>query len=204
MRRDSWYAPLRFDMGKSVTPRARRLDFEQAALSHLDALYTAALRLTRTPHDAADLVQETVLRAYRYFHQFTPGTNCRAWLLTIMYNLFRTAYRRGLHEQVAATTEEFEREVEAHSLSESSANKNPEDLLADRTDVYLIRKALEALPEEFRETLLLVDLHELNYHEAAEVLKIPIGTVKSRVSRGRGLLRVVLTKLAIKPGKTGT
>lgn len=185
-------------------PWDRRLYFEQTALPHLDALYSAALRLVRNPDDAKDLLQETVLRAYRCFHQFTPGTNCRAWLLTILHNIFRTAYRRGAREQVGLTSEEFEHEIEAQSLADRGSRNDPESLAAERSTVRLIERALNALPEEFRETLLLVDLHELNYQQVSEALDIPLGTVKSRVSRGRALMRSALAKLAVLPGKTGT
>lgn len=191
-------------MGKSGTPRDRRLQFEQTALPHLDTLYGAALRLARNPDDAKDLLQETVLRAYRCFHQFTPGTNCRAWLLTILYNIFRTAYRRGGREPVGLTSEAFEHEIEVQSLADHESRNDPEKLVAVRSAVRLIERALDGLPEEFRETLLLVDVHELNYQEASEVLEIPLGTVKSRVSRGRALLRTALAKWALVPGKTGT
>jgi RNA polymerase sigma-70 factor (ECF subfamily) len=191
-------------MAKTRAPRDRRLHFEQAALPHLDALYTSALHLARNRDDAEDLLQETILRAYRCFHQFTPGTNCRAWLLTILYNNFRTAYRRSGREQLASSSEEFKQEIEAQSFAESDKRPSPEDLAVGRNTAYIIRRALAALPEEFRETLLLVDLQELNYQEVADVLHIPLGTVKSRVSRGRVLLRSALEKLAIATGKTGT
>jgi RNA polymerase sigma-70 factor (ECF subfamily) len=192
-------------MGKSgSTPRNRRQRFEQTALPYLDAIYTAALKLARNPDDAKDLLQETVLRAYRCFHQFKPGTNCRAWLLTILYNIFRSAYRRNAREQLAATSEEFTQGIEEHSFAEDSPLDNPENLAAQRMTGRLIERALDMLPLEFREALLLVDLHELNYHEVAEILEIPLGTVKSRVSRGRMLMRSSLQKLSISRGKTGT
>jgi RNA polymerase sigma-70 factor (ECF subfamily) len=190
-------------MEKSRMPRDRRLRFEQTALPYLDAIYTAALRLARNPDDAKDLLQETVLRAYRGFHQFKPGTNCRAWLLTILYNTFRTAYRRGGREQLANTNEEFEQEIENRSFANHSPRDNPERMVAERMTGRLIEQALDAIPQEFREALLLVDLHELNYHEVAEVLEVPIGTVKSRVSRGRALMRCALEKLSIFSGKSG-
>ncbi|HVN91527.1 MAG TPA: sigma-70 family RNA polymerase sigma factor [Candidatus Binataceae bacterium] len=191
-------------MGKSSSLRDRRLRFEQAALPHLDALYTSALRLARNRDDAEDLLQDTVLRAYRSFHQFSPGTNCRAWLLTILYNHFRSDYRRGWREQLANTGDEFERELEASSIAQDEGQDNPEQIAAGHSTAQLIQKALTTLPEEFRETLLLVDLQELNYQEVSEVLAIPLGTVKSRISRGRTMLRVALEKLKIGVGKTGT
>ena len=178
--------------------------FEREALPHVDALYSAALRLSRNPDDARDLLQETVLRAYRFFHQYTPGTNCRAWLLTILYNNFRNGYRRSAREQVAATSEAFDQAVEGQSLLADAARNNPEDLLAGRMLGRQIEKALDALPTEFREALLLVDVQELNYQEVAEVLEIPLGTVKSRVSRGRALMREALHELAAARRKTGS
>src|SRR5271163_2901369 len=109
------YSPARRDMARSWMPREQRLQFEQSALPHLDALYSAALRLARNPDDAKDLLQETVLRAYRFFHQYTPGTNCRAWLLTILYNNFRNGYRGADRELVSLAPEDFERAVEGAS-----------------------------------------------------------------------------------------
>jgi len=191
-------------MGKRGTQRDQRLQFEQTALPHLDALYTAALRLVRNSDDAKDLLQETILRAFRSYHQFSPGTNCRAWLLTILYNIFRTAYRRGGREQVANSVEEFDQEIEQLSFTQNNRHDNPEEVVADRSVGRLILRGLATLPPEFREALLLVDLQELNYQEVAEVLEVPLGTVKSRVSRGRALLRAALEKLAIAQGKTGT
>jgi RNA polymerase sigma-70 factor, ECF subfamily len=182
----------------------RRLRFERVALPHLDAVYTAALRLARNPDDAKDLMQETVLRAFRFFHQFTPGTNCRAWMLTILYNNFRNEYRRSAREQVGSTLEAFDQAVEGQSLLADAARNNPEDLLASRMLGRQIEKALDALPTEFREALLLVDVQELNYQEVAEVLEIPLGTVKSRVSRGRALMREALHELTAARRKTGS
>jgi RNA polymerase sigma-70 factor, ECF subfamily len=190
-------------VGRGST-RDERLRFERIALPHLDAVYTVALRLARNADDARDLLQETVLRAYQFFHQFTDGTNCRAWLLTILYNNFRNAYRRGTREQLATSNDEFEREMETQSLQADQARYNPEQLLASRTVQREIEKALNALPEDFREALLLVDVQDLNYHEVSEVLAVPLGTVKSRVSRGRALMRMALLPRAIMPGKTGS
>jgi RNA polymerase sigma-70 factor (ECF subfamily) len=182
----------------------QRFLFEQVALPHLDALYSAALRLSHNRDDAKDLLQETILRAYRFFDQFTKGTNCRAWLLTILYNSFRNGYRRAMREQPATSTEDFEQRLEAQSLLADTAHTDPEQMLSGRMLGHQLETALEALPPEFREALLLVDVQELNYREAAEVLDIPLGTVKSRVSRGRALMREALTRLAQAQGKTGT
>jgi RNA polymerase sigma-70 factor (ECF subfamily) len=189
---------------KRVIPADQRLKFERAALPHLDAVYTAALRLTRNPDDAEDLLQETILRAYRFFHQFTEGTNCRAWLLAILYNNFRNAWRRGAREQPATSNEEFDREVEAQSLQSDQTGTNPEDLIGGRMVGSQIEAALGGIPIEFREALLLVDAQELNYQEAADVLRVPLGTIKSRVSRGRALMREALRDLDRARVKTGS
>jgi RNA polymerase sigma-70 factor, ECF subfamily len=189
---------------KGGKPRDERLRFERIALPHLDAVYTAALRLARNSDDAKDLLQETVLRAYRFFSQFTEGTNCRAWLLAILYNTFRNAYRRGLREHVAPSNEDFDREVEAQSLLLDQGQHDPEQLLGGRVVARQIEEALNTLPEDFRESLLLVDVQDLDYKEVSAVLAIPLGTVKSRVSRGRALMRVALQKLAAARSKTGS
>jgi len=172
--------------------RDQRGQFELAALPHLDALYTAALRLTRNVEDSKDLVQDAVLRGYCNFDQFQDGTNCRAWLLAIMYNLFRTAYRRRRRELPTASLEEFERGLEAASHNDGTGD-DPAKLLEQRRTGRAIERAMAQLPPEFRECLLLIDLHELDYQEAATVLNVPLGTIKSRVSRGRALLRLALT-----------
>ena len=174
--------------------------FEREALPHVDALYSAALRLSRNPDDARDLLQETVLRAYRFFHQYTPGTNCRAWLLTILYNNFRNGYRGADREQVSLTPEDFEREVEGLSARGDQRLSNPEMLISEHVLDHEVAAALNALPLDFRTVLMLVDVQELNYQEVAQVLKIPIGTVKSRVSRGRQMMRVALGAFARRRG----
>lgn len=174
--------------------------FEREALPHVDALYSAALRLSRNPDDARDLLQETVLRAYRFFHQYTPGTNCRAWLLTILYNNFRNGYRGADREQVSPTPEDFEREVEGLSAKADQRLSNPETLISEHVLDHEVAAALDALPRDFRTVLMLVDVQELNYQEVAQVLQIPIGTVKSRVSRGRQMMRTALGGFARRRG----
>ncbi len=172
----------------------QRRIFEQEALPHLNALYTAALRLTRDENDALDLLQETTLRAYRFFHLFTPGTNCRAWLLTILHNNFRNGWRRAAREPIATSPEEYERELESGRTR--GWETDPESIFTARMIGGEIGVALDALPEDFRTVLLLIDVHELNYNEAAQVMGVPIGTIKSRVSRGRAMMRYTLSRLA--------
>jgi RNA polymerase sigma-70 factor (ECF subfamily) len=175
----------------ATKPEKRRL-FEQEAMPHLDSLFTAALYLTRNREEANDLCQETVLRAYRSFHQFTAGTNCRAWLLTILHNLFRSSRSRARPEHLSVTSEDFERAIESESLKTSDSFANPEAIVVERNFDRLVQKALQDLPTDFKAALILVDLEDMTYKDAAGVLEVPIGTVRSRVSRGRALLRVAL------------
>jgi RNA polymerase sigma-70 factor (ECF subfamily) len=187
-------APIMADQGASGAEK-RRL-FEQLALPHLDLLYAVAMRLVRNPDDAGDLLQETILRGYRFFHQFTPGTNCRAWLLTILYNNFRNAYRRSSQEQPAASAEDFARQSDLHGLADVPPDSNPETIVGERRISPEVTSALDALPEEFRVALMMVDMEDLSYREVSSVLDIPVGTVKSRVSRGRAMLREALKRYA--------
>ncbi len=125
------------------------------------------------------------------FNQFTPGTNCHAWLLTILYNIFRSGFRRGQREQVMANPEEFEHAVERAGCGHPEAC-GPESLLFGQVSHRELTRALESLPEEFRTSLLLVDVQDLKYQDVARVLQVPIGTVRSRVSRGRALMHAAL------------
>jgi len=175
---------------------AKRELFEHEALPHVDALYRAALQLSRNPDDARDLLQETVLRAYRFFHQYTPGTNCRSWLLTILYNSFRNGYRAAGRELLSVTPEDFERELEKVSSRGDQTLSNPDILISEQVLDHEVSAALDALPPDFHTVLMLVDVQELNYKQVAQVLGIPIGTVKSRVLRGRQMMRTALGAFA--------
>lgn len=172
-----------------------RQRFESEVLPELDALFTVALHLTRNEAEARDLCQETMLRAYRAFRRFTPGTNCRAWLMTILHNLFRSGFRRGWREQVMADPEEFEHMAETQSWRAHCETQQPEPLLLGQVSRSELIRAFQDLPEEFRAALLLVDVQDLKYREAARVLQVPIGTVRSRVSRGGALMRAALQHL---------
>jgi RNA polymerase sigma-70 factor, ECF subfamily len=190
-------------MGSKPTNQANtRQRFETVALPHLDAVYSAALRLAGNADDAKDLLQDTILRAYRFFDQFAPDSNCRAWLLTILYNNFRNNLRHcSLHPLATLNGEPSER-PEAGPLADVKSY-NPEEIVAHRWIGRHLETAINALPAEFREPMLLVDVQDLSYSEVAKVLKIPLGTVKSRVSRARSMLRDSL-RGAVYPGKTGT
>jgi RNA polymerase sigma-70 factor (ECF subfamily) len=182
--------------GKRESSQGTRESFEREVLPHLDSIYSMALRLARNREDANDLLQDTILRAYRFFHQFTPGTNSRAWVLTILFNNFRNGYRKSGREQVSQSEAEFTERMEAESLAADQTRSNPEALAFANVMAPEVTAAIDSLPEEFRAALLLVDLQELSYQEVSVVLAVPVGTVKSRVSRGRSLLRDALLKFA--------
>jgi len=157
--------------------------FAQAALSHVDSLFGTALRLTRRAADAEDLVQDTYLKAFRASHQFTRGTNLKAWLFTILHNTFRNMRRHDGRSPVDVDSEAVDR-----AAADIEGSPSPEQILARGTLDADLKAALDALPEAFRQAVWLRDVEELSYAEMAEVLGIPIGTVMSRISRGRRAL----------------
>jgi RNA polymerase sigma-70 factor (ECF subfamily) len=172
--------------------------FEQVAVPHLDALYRVALRLTQNRAEAEDVVQEACLRAFRAFHRFNPGTNVRAWLFTIARNVFLNRLRREGREVTSdGATLESERES---ATGEASAGGSPEEEFFQTVLHGDVDRALNTLPVAFREVVVLVDLEGLSYKESAEVVGCPVGTVMSRLSRGRGLLRVSLARFAREHG----
>jgi RNA polymerase sigma-70 factor, ECF subfamily len=182
-----------------IRPREPNREFEEAALVHLDTLYRRALRLTHNRADAEDLVQETCLRAFRAFDRFNPGTNCRAWLLTILRNAFLNRIRRSGREipdgELTSGTRGLESAVEP-----PTARDNPEDEFFHTVLNGDVDRALKSLPLHFREAVALADLEGLRYKEIAQALHCPIGTVMSRLSRGRHLLRQALTRFAREHG----
>ncbi len=177
---------------------ARRAAFDLEALPHLDHLYGAAFYLCADRDRAADLVQETVLRAFRFFDQFEPGTNCRAWLLTILHNTFRNQYRASRRERGQVDIDEPGPALEATEAA--AVETNPETIVLSEVMDQEIVNALRELPEEFRSAIVLVDLQELSYEEAARALGCPVGTVRSRLSRGRRMLERKLAGYALERG----
>jgi RNA polymerase sigma-70 factor (ECF subfamily) len=181
--------------------RDKQALFEQWALAHKDYLYTACLYLTRQREEAEDLFQETYLRAFRFFHQFIPGTNCRAWLLTIMHNVFKNRYPQRLRDARALEFDSAAREYEKKLLADGEAGRdNPAEVVLSRMVDSEIITALRGLSEDYRTTLLLVDIEELTYEEAAAVLACPIGTVRSRLARARRMLQAELASYAQEQG----
>lgn len=171
--------------------------FKQWALPHMDYLYTASLYLTRQREEAEDVFQETYLRAFRFFHQFTPGTNCRAWLLTIMHNVFNNRYAQRARAGRMVELESVTYEQEQKRLADGAADQeDPAALFAAGLLDSEMSDALQSLPDEYRATVVLVDIEELTYEEAAAVLGCPIGTVRSRLSRARRCLHAALSSYA--------
>ncbi len=182
-----------------VRPSDRSQEFEETALVHLDTLYRSALRFTHNRAEAEDLVQETCLRAFRSFHRFNPGTNCRAWLLTILRNEFLKRLKRGGHETL--DNDAGDRQRGATSITDAGrARGHPEEELLQTVLHGDVDRALRALPLAQREIVILADLEGLSYKEIAQVVDCPIGTVMSRLSRARAELRQLLSQLAREHG----
>lgn len=183
-------------------PESSKEGFVEEALPWLDAVYRFALRLTGGSRDAAeDLAQETFLRAHRYWDQYERGTNAKSWLFTICRNtyLHQKDLLRNRREQPAADLDARVEALSAASAFEKQSS-NPEREFFDRLIDDEVVEAIDALPEEFKEVLVLSDLGDLTYAEISEVLEIPVGTVKSRLFRGRRLLQERLYEFAVRAG----
>ena len=178
--------------------------FERDALASLDSLYRTALRLSRDRADAEDLVQDTYLKAFRAADRFEPGTNLRAWLFTILHNTARNRFRDRARDTVAINSDVVDRAADAPPPGSGAGRVDtPETLLLRDTLAPELQSAIDALPETFREAVWLRDVEEFSYAEIAEMLGVPIGTVMSRISRGRHLLfeRLNPTRAAALNGK---
>lgn len=174
--------------------RARRAGFEREMLLHLDALYSFARRLSRDPHIAEDLVSETVLRALAQWESFEGGTNARAWLFTILYHVFVNQWRVTSREVSLPDDREGDRSLEV------VGERDPEGKFYDSLLDGEITRAIESLPWEYRIAVVLSDVHDLRYAEIAAILHVPEGTVKSRLFRGRRMLRITLVRYATEMG----
>jgi RNA polymerase sigma-70 factor (ECF subfamily) len=180
----------------------RRRAFEQEALVHLDILYNTAVQMTRNAADAQDLVQETFVKAFRFFDRFTPGTNCKAWLFRIMKNSFINAFRKRSREPVRVDFNEIEPTLRARPESNGGPRRSVgggldalDDLVEDD-----VKEALDKLPFEFRMVTVLCDIEGLSYQEIADIMDCPIGTVRSRLSRARRFLQKRLEGFARERG----
>lgn len=183
-------------MDESGAAASRDGSFEREALPHLDVLYRVALRLARDPDRAADLVQETMLRAFRAWGSFRTGTNARAWLITILRNQFISDYRRERREAVVADLDT----VEPFLLDRSVPDSDPEGEFFSQIVDQTVLEAVDALASDFREVLVLSDMEGMSYAEIAATLEIPVGTVKSRLFRARRQLQQTLYDHAVEMG----
>ena len=177
----------------------KQADFEKEMIPHLDSLYNFAIRLTSDPIDAEDLVQDTIVKAFRFFGSYEKGTNAKAWLFRILKNSYINNYRKKSKQPQQVDYDEVSTYYE-NIRSEQSDTTDMEDILyRDMLDDQITR-ALQRLPEYFRTVVLLCDVEGFTYEEIANMLDVPIGTIRSRLHRGRNLLRVELEEYADKRG----
>lgn len=175
----------------------RRARFERDAMQYVDQLYSAAMRMTRNPQDAEDLVQEAYTKAYASFHQYKPGTNLKAWLYRILTNTYINLYRKRQRQPQQSTVDTLEDWQMAQAAEHTSTGlRSAETEALDRLPDSDVKEALQSIPEEFRLAVYFADVEGFAYREIAEILDIPIGTVMSRLHRGRKLLREMLTDYA--------
>jgi RNA polymerase sigma-70 factor (ECF subfamily) len=188
-----------------VPPEERESFFDREVMQHLDALYRTALRMTRNPQDAEDLVQETMLRAFRFLDRFEPGTNLRAWLFKILTNTYINRYRKQSSEPRVDSLDDSEELSLYRYLDNEAASRggSVEAQVLDRFAEQDIKSAIEALPPQYRITVLLADVEGFSYNDIAEITNVKKGTVMSRLFRGRRLLQKALVDQARSAGFAG-
>ena len=188
-----------------VPVEERESFFEREVMQHLDALYRTALRMTRNPQDAEDLVQETMLRAFRFLDRFEPGTNLRAWLFKILTNTYINRYRKASSEPRVDSLDDSEELSLYRYLDNEAASRggSVEAQVLDRFAEQDIKTAIEALPPQYRITVLLADVEGFSYNDIAEITNVKKGTVMSRLFRGRRLLQKALVDQARSAGFAG-
>ena len=189
------------DAGQVETSDERHVRFERDAMQYLDQLYAGALRMTRNPADAEDIVQETYAKAYASFHQFTPGTNLKAWLYRILTNTYINSYRKKQREPQLSDGENVEDWQLARAESHTSGGlKSAEMVALENLPDSDVKEALQQLAPDFRLAVYLADVEGFSYKEIAEIMGTPIGTVMSRLNRGRTQLRGLLADYARERG----
>ena len=185
-----------------VAVRQKRSEFERQALVHVDALYGAAYRLTRNARDAEDLVQDSLLRAYKFWDSFQQDSNCKAWLLRIVTNTFINEYQRRKRSREVLDAATAEQDATDGVLVHATAHDKqaPDQMLLQASVSDDVQRALESLPDDFRTAVILCDMQGLSYKEIAEIMQTPVGTVMSRLFRGRKLLANALREFAVAEG----
>jgi RNA polymerase sigma-70 factor (ECF subfamily) len=190
---------VRVDREKeSAAERTKR--FERDALQYMNQLYAAAMRYTKNPEDAQDLVQDTYIKAYNSFHQFEPGTNLKAWLYRVLTTTFINTYRKDQRRPQTSDSELEDWQIAEASSHTSDQGKSTEDVVLENLPDSDIKNALAEIPEEFRMAVYLADVEGFSYKEIAEIVGVPAGTVMSRLHRGRKQLREKLTDYARERG----
>jgi RNA polymerase sigma-70 factor (ECF subfamily) len=184
----------------SIARRDGRTEFEQLALGHIDSLYATGLRMTRNPGDSEDLVQDTMLAAYRFFDKFEPGTNIKAWLFKILTNTFINKYRKRVREREVRDLIDQDESPSLMSEDVAEKSRDPESAIVGALLSDDVRRALDGIPYDYRLAVVLCDLEELSYKEIADIMDCPVGTVMSRLHRGRRLLQKALREYAIEQG----
>ncbi|RDV40080.1 RNA polymerase subunit sigma-24 [Bradymonadaceae bacterium TMQ3] len=189
------------EFNRSDSDSPKNEGFEETALTHLDELYATALRYTKNEKDAEDLVQETFIKAYTNWHRFEQGTNCRAWLFTILTNTFINKYRRKKKEREILNADDL-RPIEENFFDRERTEfyNSPERESVQKSFTSELQDALEQLSDEFRTVVVLADLNDFSYKEIAHILDCPVGTVMSRLFRGRKMMRELLVETAYERG----
>jgi RNA polymerase sigma-70 factor (ECF subfamily) len=193
---------LAFFLAVIGTTKSLHKEFEQEAIPHMDILYNYALRMTGNVDNAHDLLQETFLKAYRFWDKYEKGTNVRAWLFRIMKNTYINLYRKAVKEPDTVDYNDIQNFYNIIRENSADGNDLQEKLFGHLLDDD-VTKALESLPEEFRTVVILCDIEGLTYEEIAEFVECPVGTVRSRLHRGRKLLYAKLYEYAKKKGFLG-
>lgn len=177
----------------------KQKDFNEEIIPHLDALYNFGLRLTSDPNDAEDLVQDTIVKAYRFFSSYEKGTNAKAWLFRILKNSYINNYRKKFKKPQQVDYDEVASFYETIRAERTDSSDLEDKMFRELIDDD-ISKALDEIPENFRTVVLLCDVEDFTYEEIANMLDVPIGTIRSRLHRGRNLLKAQLTEYAAKRG----